>query len=156
MWLNTGAMAVAEWGRVGGWRDRPMPVNVRYAGHVYTRDHHAFIRTPLAVLNVNRESMACDGFSPRTRVFEAAGAVACHITGPGNETFLEPGSEVLLVGSGAAVAAYLDELDARRATAVGRAAYRRVLAHHTYAHRAALLGRVWEDRSMPLAQEAAT
>jgi len=141
-----------------GWRDRPLPANVRYVGHVYTRDHNAFNRTPLAVLNVNRESMARYGFSPATRVFEAAGAAACLITDTwaGIEAFLEPGREVLLAASGAEVAAQLDALDSRRAAAIGRAAYRRVLAHHTYAHRAAQLEGVLEGRSMPLAQEAAT
>jgi spore maturation protein CgeB len=141
-----------------GWRDRPLPANIRYVGHVYTRDHNAFNRTPLAVLNVNRESMARYGFSPPTRVFEAAGAAACLISDawPGIETFLEPGSEVLLATGGAEVAAHLDELDTGRAAAIGRAALRRVLAQHTYAHRAELLERVLEGRSMPLAQEVAT
>src|SRR5688572_18283446 len=142
-----------------GWRERPLPHNVRYVGHVYTRDHNAFNRTPLAVLNVNRESMARYGFSPPTRVFEAAGAAACLITDAwaGIESFLEPRSEVLLAASGAEVAAHLDELDTHRATAIGRAAYRRVLADHTYAHRAVLLERVLEgaSASIPLAQEAA-
>src|SRR3712207_9378582 len=54
--------------------------NVLYAGHVYTRDHNAFNCTPMAVLNISRESMARYGFSPATRVFEAAGAGACLIT----------------------------------------------------------------------------
>ena len=72
--------------------------NVRYVGHVYTRDHNAFNCTPRAVLNVSRESMARYGFSPATRVFEAAGAGACLITDAweGIELFLEPGEEVLV------------------------------------------------------------
>jgi hypothetical protein len=37
-------------------------------------EHNAFNCTPLAVLNVARDSMANVGFSPATRVFEAAGA----------------------------------------------------------------------------------
>jgi spore maturation protein CgeB len=41
-----------------GWGDKPMPKNVGYIGHVYTRDHNAFNCSPLAVLNVSRESMA--------------------------------------------------------------------------------------------------
>jgi spore maturation protein CgeB len=63
-----------------GWQDKAMPANVKYVGHVYTADHNAFNCTPLAVLNVNRDSMARFGFSPATRVFEAAGAGACLIT----------------------------------------------------------------------------
>lgn len=121
-----------------GWEDKPMPPNVRYVGHVYTRDHNAFNCTPLAVLNVSRESMARYGFSPATRVFEAAGAGACLITDhwEGIELFLEPGEEVLVARDGNEVAAHVGSLDPARARSIGQAALRRVLAEHTYAHRA--------------------
>jgi spore maturation protein CgeB len=124
-----------------GWGDKALPPNVRYVGHVYTRDHNAFNCTPMAVLNVNRESMARYGFSPPTRVFEAAGAGACLITDDweGIELFLEPGTEVLVAESGAAVAQHLGNLDSRKAAELGRAAQRRILAEHTYSHRAAQL-----------------
>jgi spore maturation protein CgeB len=104
-----------------GWHDKPMPSNVRYAGHVFTRDHNAFNATPLAVLNVNRDSMARYGFSPPTRVFEAAGAAACLITDAweGIELFLEPGREVLVARDGADVAEHLDRLTPASARAVG-------------------------------------
>jgi spore maturation protein CgeB len=122
-----------------GWGDRPLPGNVRYVGHAYTRDHNAFNCTPLAVLNVSRESMARYGFSPATRVFEAAGAAACLITDDweGIELFLEPGVELLVARDGAEVAELLRGLTEPRARAIGAAALRRVLAEHTYAHRAA-------------------
>ena len=122
-----------------GWADKPMPGNVRYVGHVYTRDHNAFNCTPLAVLNISRESMARYGFSPATRVFEAAGAGACLITDEwvGIEMFLEPGREVLVARDGAQVAEHLRQLTPERARRIGEAARRRVLAEHTYAHRAA-------------------
>jgi spore maturation protein CgeB len=122
-----------------GWGDKPLPANVQYLGHVYTADHNAFNCTPRAVLNVSRESMARYGFSPATRVFEAAGAAACLITDAweGLETFFEPGTEVLVAKSGDEVAQHVAALDAQRARAIGQAAYRRVLAEHTYAHRAA-------------------
>ena len=90
-------------------------------------------------MNVNRESMARYGFSPPTRVFEAAGAGACLITDAweGIELFLEPEREVLVAGDGADVAGHLRGLSEARARRIGTAAYRRVLAEHTYAHRAA-------------------
>jgi len=118
--------------------------NVRHLGHVGTRDHNAFNRTPLAVLNVTRESMAANGFSPATRVFEAAGAGACLITDAweGIELFLEPGEEVLVARDGAEVAALLDGLDAERARAIGAAALERVRAEHTYAQRADLVEQI--------------
>ncbi len=121
-----------------GWHDKPLPANVRYVGHVYTRDHNAFNCTPRAVLNISRDSMARYGFSPATRVFEAAGAGACLITDrwEGIELFLEPEREVLVAGSGAEVAAHVAGLDPARARAIGEAARKRVCAEHTYAHRA--------------------
>lgn len=121
-----------------GWGDKPMPANVHYLGHVSTNDHNAFNCTPLAVLNISRESMASNGFSPATRVFEAAGAGACLITDywEGIELFLEPGKEVLVARHGTAVADILQDLDPEEARAIGEAAQKRVLAEHTYAQRA--------------------
>ena len=121
-----------------GWDDRVREPNLRYLGHVSTRDHNALNCSPLSVLNVSRESMAANGWSPATRVFEAAGAGACLITDAwqGIEEFLEPGREVLVARDGAEVAAQLDALDPARARAVGEAARARVLAEHTYMHRA--------------------
>ena len=115
--------------------------NVTYLGHVYTRDHNAFNCTPLSVLNITRESMVRYGYSPPTRVFEAAGAGACLITDAweGIEMFLEPKRECLVAQSGDDVIEVLRELDAGRARAMGEAARERVLSEHTYAHRAAEL-----------------
>lgn len=132
-----------------GWdRDIDLGANVHYVGHVYTRDHNAFNCTPLAVLNINRDSMASTGFSPPTRVFEAAGAGACLICDrwPGLEQFLEPGREVLPAGSGEEVVELLGQLSAERSRAIGWAARTRMLAEHTYAHRAELLSAVLHGR----------
>jgi spore maturation protein CgeB len=120
-----------------GWGDKPMPANVAYAGHVYTCDHNAFNCTVLAALNISRDSMASYGFSPATRVFEAAGAAAYLITDAweGIEQFLDPDREVLVARHGDEVAAHLEGLTPRRAREIGQAAYRRVLAEHTYTHR---------------------
>jgi spore maturation protein CgeB len=120
-----------------GWGDKPMPANVLYAGHVYTRDHNAFNCTPLSVLNISRESMARYGFSPATRVFEAAGAAACLITDAweGVGMFLEPGREVLVAHDGAEVAHHVRSLTPTRAKEIGAAARAHVIGEHTYAHR---------------------
>jgi spore maturation protein CgeB len=118
-------------------------------GHVYTRDHNAFNCTPQAVLNISRDSMARYGFSPATRVFEAAGAGACLITDAweGIELFLEPGVEVLVARDGDEVARLLADLDADRARRIGGAARQRVLAEHTYAHRAVQLDALLGERA---------
>lgn len=122
-----------------GWETKSMPANVRAMGHVGTRDHNAFNCTPLAVLNVARDSMANIGFSPATRVFEAAGAAACLITDEweGIEQFLKPDEEVLVARDGQDVAEHLARLTPERAREIGAAALERVLGEHTYAHRGA-------------------
>jgi len=128
-----------------GWEDRVEGLaNVRYLGHVPPGDHNVLNRSALAVLNVSRESMAANGWSPATRVFEAAGAGACLISDEweGIEDFLAPGEEVLVARDGAEVAELLAGLDRDRARAIGEAALDRVLAEHTYERRAEHVERV--------------
>ncbi|GFE91356.1 CgeB family protein [Steroidobacter agaridevorans] len=122
-----------------GWdRNVALTDNVDYVGHVYTRDHNAFNCSTLAVLNINRDSMAQVGYSPPTRVFEAAGAGACLICDAwqGLEQFLEPGKEVVRVESGEDVAAVLPALTPGEARRMGERARRHLLSEHTYEHRA--------------------
>jgi spore maturation protein CgeB len=122
-----------------GWQSRSLPGNVHAPGHVPTRDHNAFNTSARAVLNVARDSMAAMGFSPATRVFEAAGAAACLITDAweGIELFLTPGTEVLVARDGKDVSEHLATLTPERAQSIGQAARRRVLAEHTYERRGA-------------------
>ncbi len=122
-----------------GWEDKTMPPNVSRIGYVGTTDHNAFNCSSLAVLNVARDSMAKIGFSPATRVFEAAGAGACLITDAweGLGLFLSPDEEVLVARDGQDVADCLTSLTPGRARAIGEAARRRILAEHTYSRRAA-------------------
>jgi spore maturation protein CgeB len=133
-----------------GWGDKGRPANVHYVGHVYTSDHNAFNCTPSAVLNVSRDSMARYGFSPATRIFEAAGAGACLITDAweGIELFLEPQREVLVAHDGEQVADHVRRLTREDARAIGAAARRRTLASHTYAHRAAQVAALLDGRSV--------
>jgi spore maturation protein CgeB len=122
-----------------GWGTRDLPDNVAYLGHVYTRDHNAFNCSVRAVLNIHRDSMVRTGYSPATRLFEAAGAGACLITDAweGIEQFLEPGREILVAQSGGEVVDLLRALDPDQARVMGRRARARVLAEHTYERRAA-------------------
>jgi spore maturation protein CgeB len=140
-----------------GWdQHAPELANVQYHGHVYTSEHNAFNCTPKAVLNISRESMCRFGYSPATRVFEAAGAGACLITDAweGIEFFLEPEVEVLVADTGEAVMEHLQALTPTRAEQIGKAAMRRVLSDHTYAQRAEELNNLLQGRlarsTMPL------
>ena len=132
-----------------GWHDKPLPSNVRAIGHVPTAAHNSFNASARAVLNVARDSMAHVGFSPATRIFEAAGAGACLITDAweGIELFLEPGSEILVARDGTDVAEHLAALTAERARAIGARALQRVLREHTYEQRGAALHRILTDAS---------
>ena len=134
--LKPAAMLAEQRFLIGGngWETKAMPANVRHRGHVYTTEHNAFNASPLAVLNVARDSMAHVGFSPATRVFEAAGAAACLITDAweGIELFLTPNEEVLVARDGQDVVEHLAALTPERARAIGEAGLARVMAEHTY------------------------
>lgn len=130
-----------------GWDDKALPLNIRWIGHVYTREHNAFNTTPLAMLNVARDSMAQTGYSPATRVFEAAGAAACLITDAwtGIELFLAPDREVLVARDGRDVADHLQTLTPAMARQIGQRAHTRILAEHTYKQRAAQVHQLLGD-----------
>ncbi|MFB3814650.1 MAG: glycosyltransferase [Terriglobales bacterium] len=122
-----------------GWAGKPLPKNVRWIGHVATGDHNRVNCSARMVLNINRESMATVGFSPPTRVFEAAGAGACVITDywAGIESFFRVGQEILVARSAEDIIRYLRSVDVHRARQIGAAMRQRALRDHTYALRAA-------------------
>jgi spore maturation protein CgeB len=132
-----------------GWETKGMPANVRHIGHVYTRDHNAFNTSPLAVLNIARDSMASTGFSPATRVFEACGAGACLITDAwiGLEMFLNENEEVLVARDGKDVAEHVRTLTPERAAAIGKAARTRILREHTYTLRGAQVDAILREEA---------
>jgi spore maturation protein CgeB len=121
-----------------GWAGKSLPLNVRWIGHVGISDHNRVNCSARMVLNVNRASMAQVGFSPPTRIFEAAGAGACLITDhwPGTEEFFTAGEEILLASSAEEVVEWLRAFDRQQAAGIGAAMRRRALRQHTYEHRA--------------------
>jgi len=127
-----------------GWADCPMPENVRWIGHVPTGDHRAWNCSARVVLNINRSDMASMGYSPPTRVFEAAGCGACVLTDAwqGIDTFFEPADEVLVASSAEEIVERLRATSPELARNIGAAARARVIAEHTYEQRAAHLERV--------------
>jgi spore maturation protein CgeB len=140
-----------------GWDTKSMPPNVRSLGHVYTREHNTFNSTPLAVLNIARDSMADVGYSPATRVFEAAGAAACIITDAwkGIELFLAPGREILVARDGRDVVDLMNELSPERAREIGANALKRVLAEHTYERRGAQVDALLRETAEAKAERSA-
>jgi len=121
-----------------GWEGKRLPANVRWIGHVSTGDHNRVNCSARMVLNINRDSMAGVGFSPPTRVFEAAGAGACLITDRwvGIEQFFAPGKEILVAGNAEEIIACLRDISAAKAREIGQNMRVRALRDHTYELRA--------------------
>ncbi len=121
-----------------GWGDRAMPGNVDYLGHVPTARHNELNGAARLVLNIHRDSMVENGYSPATRMFEAAGAAACQVSDAwtGIEAFFEPGREILVARTPDDVAGMVRDVGLERAREVGDAGRRRALRDHTYASRA--------------------
>ncbi|HEX2190492.1 MAG TPA: glycosyltransferase [Longimicrobiaceae bacterium] len=131
-----------------GWGDRAMPANVEYLGHVPTARHNEVNAAARLVLNVHRESMVENGWSPATRMFEAAGAAACQVTDAweGIEEFFAPGEEILVARDAEEVARRVRETDDAAARRIGEAGRRRALRDHTYGQRARLLDGILRAR----------
>jgi spore maturation protein CgeB len=115
-----------------------LPGNVQHEVHLYPRDHAAFYSSNTATLNLTRDAMRRYGWSPASRLFEAAACGACIISDrwPGLDSVLTPDSEVLLADSQSDVEAHLDALTPERRSELGEAARARVLREHTFARRA--------------------
>jgi spore maturation protein CgeB len=127
-----------------GWGGKKLPANVRWIGHVGSERHNVVNCSTRMVLNINRESMARAGFSPPTRVFEAAGAAACLITDfwEGIETFFTPGREILPATNAEDVVNYLRHVRVAKAQRIGAAMLKRALREHTYELRATTVNRI--------------
>jgi spore maturation protein CgeB len=130
-----------------GWGGKPLPANVRWIGHVSSDLHNQVNCSARIVLNVNRDSMAQLGFSPPTRIFEAAGAGACVLTDRWNgiDKFFIPDVEILTAGSAPEIVDHLRRNDYRKAREIGAAMRARALRDHTYANRALEVDRLLVD-----------
>jgi spore maturation protein CgeB len=121
-----------------GWAGKPLPRNVRWIGHVASRDHNRVNCSTRMVLNITRDSMADAGFSPPTRIFEAAGAAACVVTDcwEGITSFFAPGREILVARAAEEVVQHLRNCSELEAAVIGRNMQQRALREHTYRLRA--------------------
>jgi spore maturation protein CgeB len=124
-----------------GWAAKTFPQNVRWIGHVGTQDHNRVNCSAGMVLNINRDSMAGVGFSPPTRIFEAAGAGSCLITDrwSGIEDFFTPDQEILVAAGAEDIVSYLRTVSGATARRIGNKMRQRALREHTYQLRAGLV-----------------
>ena len=141
-----------------GWGTRSLPSNVRWIGHVSSADHNRINCSARMVLNINRQSMAEVGFSPPTRVFEAAGASACVITDAwaGIDHFFTPEKEILVASSAQDVIRHLREISTQQAQKIGAAMRNRALRDHTYDLRALEFQAAFRAASDEITSDAAS
>ncbi|MGH9519277.1 MAG: CgeB family protein, partial [Terriglobales bacterium] len=134
-----------------GWPTPGLPTNVHACGYVRPQDHNALNSSAGFVLNLNRNSMVDTGFSPPTRIFEAAGASAAIISDPwpGIALFFEPGREILIAPGAEAIAGILNEVSPEAARRLGQRARERALAEHTYQRRAGRVHQILHGDAAP-------
>jgi spore maturation protein CgeB len=139
-----------------GWGGKGLPANVKWIGHVATHQHNVVNSSARMVLNINRESMANVGFSPPTRVFEAAGAGACLITDrwPGIDHFFVPEREILVASSAQEIVDHLRRFDADECRAIGEAMRVRALHEHSYELRVRTVDAILQSAAANRAERA--
>ena len=117
------------------------PTNVERIDHVGPDEHSMFYARQRFTLNVTRTDMVRWGYSPSVRLFEAAATGVPIISDwwAGLDELFEPGREILIARSAEDVLGYLRQMPESQRLAIADAARARVLAHHTAAHRAAVL-----------------
>lgn len=124
----------------------PWTDNIFFVRHLPPAEHPAFYSSSALTLNVTRRAMACMGYCPSGRLFEAAacGTPVLSDEWDGLDSFFEPGREILIARDTAdaleALQTGRDEL-----ARIGRNARERTLAEHTAARRARELERYLEN-----------
>jgi spore maturation protein CgeB len=128
------------------------PANVDRIEHVSPARHRLFYASQRFTLNLTRQAMTTNGYSPSTRLFEAAACGTALISDrwQGIDQFLDPGREVLIVDSGADVIEILREFPDRDRHALTARARERILASHTAEQRVLLLERLLGSRHEPV------
>jgi spore maturation protein CgeB len=130
--------------------DFPWTANVHFLQHMPPPQHPAFFSASRWTLSVTRRAMAGNGWCPSGRLFEAAACGTALLSDwwPGLDTFMAPGSELLVARTATDVLAALDMSDAER-DRIAAAGRERVLAEHTSAQRALRLESLLEAACAP-------
>jgi spore maturation protein CgeB len=117
------------------------PENVERITHLSPREHRDFYNAQKFTLNITRANMREAGWSPSVRLFEAAACGTAIISDYWNglDELFETGDEILITRSAAPTLHFLRDISETERRAIGEAARKRVLTHHTAAHRAAEL-----------------
>ena len=118
--------------------DIQWPGNVERIEHLPPSQHRSFYNSQRFTLNITRADMIKAGYSPSVRLFEAAACGTPIISDYWNgiESIFEIGTEILISKSGDETNTYLEETGEETRKEIGENARKKVLKHHTAAHRA--------------------
>lgn len=121
--------------------DMQWPRTVERIEHLPPARHRGFYTAQRFTLNITRADMVRAGYAPSVRLFEAAACATPIITDywEGLESFFRVGEEILVAQSPEDVLDYIQEISDAERREIGARAFRRVMAEHTAAHRAAQL-----------------
>lgn len=123
------------------------PANIERIEHLAPAAHPEFYCSQRYTLNLTRADMAAAGFSPSVRLFEAAacGVPVISDRWPGIETFLVPGTEILLADTSSDVLRVIHDLSETSRRRVAGNARKHVLQSHTASHRAVQLEHYYHE-----------
>jgi spore maturation protein CgeB len=116
----------------------PWPRNVARIEHLPPAEHRQFYNRQRFTQNITRADMIRMGYSPSVRLFEAAACATPIISDywEGLDSFFRFGEEILVSRSADDTLTYIKEMPEEERRAIGEAARRKVLQHHTAAKRA--------------------
>ena len=114
------------------------PKNVEHIQHLPPSGHRNFYNAQRFTLNITRTDMVKAGYTPSVRLFEAAACATPIISDywEGLETIFKPEEDILISNDAKDTLRYLREICKSERKLIGERARRKVLAHHTAAHRA--------------------
>jgi spore maturation protein CgeB len=115
--------------------------------HLPPSQHRAFYNSQRFAMNITRADMIKAGFSPSVRLFEAAACGTPIISDywEGIDSLFEIGSEILISESANDTIHYLTNISEEERKRIGERARKKVLEHHTAAHRATELEQYYKE-----------
>lgn len=114
------------------------PQNVQHIHHLPPAEHRRFYNSQRFTQNITRADMIKAGYAPSVRLFEAAACCTPIISDywEGLDSFFQIGTEILVARSAADTLRYLREICKSERKLIAERARKKVMAHHTAAHRA--------------------
>ncbi|GAB3819967.1 CgeB family protein [Pontibacter rugosus] len=114
------------------------PANTQHIHHLPPSEHRKFYNSQRFTQNITRADMITSGYAPSVRLFEAAACATPIISDywEGLDSFFDFDTEILVARSAKDTLHYLRGICRSERKLIGERARRKVMNHHTAAHRA--------------------